>query len=207
VRERKVFFSHTRTNDVFERAARSKIASIQRPHRRSRSKHPSLNWPGTPWKSWIGGGRGGAGGGRGKRGRSWRRWTVTPSSHFRGAQTWRSHFFAPRKLPRRARIFLSLFPLFLSLFPLKRAPFLFARMYMYVYMPHECTDIQDNCTQATAHLGFPPLRCVHLTFPPAVLKSPAAAQQTKSSDDTLGDGHWGEWADIKRHVRYWQVCH
>jgi len=71
-------------------------------------------------------------------------------------------------------------------------------------MPHECTDILDNCPQAMAHLGFPPLRCVHLTFPPAVLDSPAASKQTKSSVDSLGDRNWGEWADIKRHVRYWQ---
>jgi len=28
-----------------------------------------------------------------ERGRAWRRCTVTPSSHFRGSQTWRSHFF------------------------------------------------------------------------------------------------------------------
>jgi len=37
-----------------------------------------------------------------ERGRAWRRCTVTPSSHFRGSQTWRSHFFDAQKLPRRA---------------------------------------------------------------------------------------------------------
>ena len=73
-----------------------------RPHRRSRFKHPSLNRPRTPWKSWSGGARRGGAGGRGKRGRWMRRCTGTPSSHFRGAQAWRSQAFAPRKLPCRA---------------------------------------------------------------------------------------------------------
>lgn len=62
----------------------------------------------------------------------------------------------------------------------------------------------DHCPQVMAHLGFPPLRCVHLTFPPAILHSPAASEQTKSPDGTIVDGDWGEWADLKRHVIYWQ---
>ena len=97
-----------------------------RPHRRGRSKHPSLNRPRTSWKSWRGGARRGAAGGRGKRGRSWRRWTATPSSHFRGAFC--SAKIAPqgsRKDAAERRFFepfvslKTLFSLCLSLFLLK----------------------------------------------------------------------------------------
>jgi len=99
---------------------------VCRPHRRSRSKHPSLNRPRTPWKSWRGGARPGAAGGRGKRGRSWKRWTATPSD-FRGAQAWRSVCSAKIALqgPRGSRIFLSLFALKRALFLFYWASFLF----------------------------------------------------------------------------------
>jgi hypothetical protein len=93
---------------------------LKRPHLRSRFKHPSLNRRGGGWVNHWGGA-----GGRGKGGKSWRRCTATPSWHFRGAQAWRRHAFAARKLPRRAPGGMPRSADFFSPFSLKRAPFLF----------------------------------------------------------------------------------
>ena len=92
-----------------------------------------------------------AAGGRRKRGRPWRRCTATASSHFRGAQAWRRHGFAARKLPRRAfglpeecrgaRIVLSLFAPSSSI---SEIPHCFEVSFAYMYLKVDWVGSRDS---------------------------------------------------------------